>query len=146
MAFLKEAILARVLVVEDEEPIRRLFKEALVGASHEVIEASSGQEGLKASVDHKGEIDLVLTDLSMPGFTGIEMLSAMTEVGFSPPRAIVVSGGFTRPETMEECRQSLSKIVALEVSGALHDFMLKAKPISPAKIVESVAAFMAIPY
>jgi CheY-like chemotaxis protein len=62
-----------VLLVEDEEMVRRMTREVLEGAGYEVLEASSGFEALRLSAGHGGRLDLMLTDVVMPGMSGREL-------------------------------------------------------------------------
>ncbi len=68
----------RVLVVDDEEGIRFLYKEELEEEGCEVVLASDGEEALK-QLDAAGEIDLVLLDIKMPGMDGVEVLRRIKE-------------------------------------------------------------------
>ena len=62
-----------VLVVEDEETVRKLTVTLLRKAGYKVFEASNGQQALELLKDKWGEIDLVLTDLVMPQMGGKEL-------------------------------------------------------------------------
>ena len=62
----------RILVVDDEEPIRRFVERALRDAGYVTITASDGVEAL-AIAQKEGPFDLVVTDLMMPGMTGDEL-------------------------------------------------------------------------
>ncbi len=68
----------RVLVVDDEEGIRFLYKEELEEEGCEVILASDGEEALK-HLDAASDIDLVLLDIKMPGMDGVEVLRRIKE-------------------------------------------------------------------
>ena len=66
----------RVLVVDDEETVRKLLQRILEGAGYQVATAANGKEALyKVSL---GETDLVLLDIKMPEMSGIEVLSKLT--------------------------------------------------------------------
>jgi DNA-binding response OmpR family regulator len=67
----------RILVVDDEEGLRLLYKEELEDEGAEVIVASSGQEALDKLDDN--EVDLVLLDIKMPGMDGVEVLRRVKE-------------------------------------------------------------------
>src|SRR5689334_25414882 len=67
---------ARVLVVEDQEDVRRLLVTALEIEGHAVDEAANAVEGLRRL--QAGRYDLVLTDYAMPGGTGTWMLHEAT--------------------------------------------------------------------
>src|SRR5262249_3785199 len=62
-----------VLLVEDQEALRRLAHGILTEAGYQVLEARNGSEGLVISHHYEKPIDLLLTDVVMPGMTGPEM-------------------------------------------------------------------------
>jgi CheY-like chemotaxis protein len=62
-----------VLVVDDEEAVRRLAVRMLTWTGYQAIEASHGREALAAIEQHTGPVHLVLTDIKMPGMTGREL-------------------------------------------------------------------------
>lgn len=66
----------RVLFVDDDDTLRGLMVQALRKAGCEVDEAEAGEEGLERLRAAPSGYDLVITDLSMPGMSGLEMLIA----------------------------------------------------------------------
>src|SRR5439155_7587016 len=62
-----------VLVVEDNRGLRDLASLVLEEAGFAVLSASSGPEALAVSAGHPGRIDLLLTDLVMPGMSGTKL-------------------------------------------------------------------------
>ncbi len=67
---------ATVLVVDDEENIREILAEMLMTADHEVITAADGAEALH-KLQNTPAIDLVFTDLGLPGMSGYEVAQEM---------------------------------------------------------------------
>ena len=67
----------RILVVEDDPASRYVMRRALEQASLEVVEADSGHEGL-ANLRAR-PADIVVTDISMPGMSGLELLEVVRE-------------------------------------------------------------------
>jgi two-component system cell cycle sensor histidine kinase/response regulator CckA len=62
-----------ILVVEDEDAVRRLTCRILSGAGYRVLEAADGADALARWEEHPGEIDLLLTDVVMPGMSGRQL-------------------------------------------------------------------------
>lgn len=63
-----------ICFVEDEETVRRLIRLVLETQGYTVIAAESGAEALAHAADHGGKIDLLLTDVVMPGMNGRELV------------------------------------------------------------------------
>jgi two-component system KDP operon response regulator KdpE len=67
----------RVLVVDDEEAIRRFLRVALTSQAYTVIEAASGQEALSAATAEKP--DIIILDLGLPDIDGVEVTRLLRE-------------------------------------------------------------------
>jgi two-component system cell cycle sensor histidine kinase/response regulator CckA len=81
----------RVLVAEDEFPIREYYREIMTQAGGEVVCCCEGREALEAFVSGTGVFDALLIDLGMPGMGGIELLKGIRALNTKVP-AIVCSG------------------------------------------------------
>ena len=84
---------ARILVIDDEEPIAQLLNDALTLAGHTVHVATSGRLGLRLAEDTA--FDLVLTDLGMPDISGWEVASRIRERHPQLPVVLVTGWGTT---------------------------------------------------
>jgi DNA-binding response OmpR family regulator len=62
-----------VLVVDDEEAVRRLACRMLTWSGYQALEARHGREALSTIAEYPGPIHLVLTDMKMPGMNGREL-------------------------------------------------------------------------
>jgi DNA-binding response OmpR family regulator len=62
-----------VLVAEDEAGVRGPVRRMLLAHGFSVIEAADGEQALAAAASHQGPIDLLLTDVVMPGMGGAEL-------------------------------------------------------------------------
>ena len=80
-----------VLVVEDEEPVRHIARVALEARGYHVVAASTGAEGLALADDT--EIDLLLTDVVMPGMSGREVATALL-AKYPSVKVLYMSGYF----------------------------------------------------
>jgi len=79
--------LHRILIIEDENDINNMIKEALTKAGYECIQAFSGTEGvLYAKIE---KVSLIILDLMLPGITGTEALNQLKKI--QPIPIIVVS-------------------------------------------------------
>jgi PAS domain S-box-containing protein len=59
-----------ILLIEDEEIVRDLVKEMLTSFGYDVLEARNGREAIDISTEHQGRIDLIVSDVIMPGMSG----------------------------------------------------------------------------
>ena len=82
---MNSVLLADVLVVDDEEPIRTSVAQILRSAGYSVAEAADGQDAL--DMLESGSVTVLLLDIRMPRRTGIEVLQALD----SPPNVILMS-------------------------------------------------------
>jgi CheY-like chemotaxis protein len=69
-----------VLMVDDEAALRPLFRTILEGGGYVVLEASDGAEALRVYEQHRGRIDLLVTDVTMPGMTGPDLAGRLTRL------------------------------------------------------------------
>jgi CheY-like chemotaxis protein len=99
----------RAIIAEDVEDVRRVLAVALRGMGYEILEASSGGELLDQladgllSGDPKSRPDVIITDVRMPGLTGIEILAGLRHAGWQTP--IVLMTAYADPELREEVRR-----------------------------------------
>lgn len=77
----------RILIIDDEEPIRMLLKEWLHTCGYECGEAADGSEGLNRALDE--DWDLVLSDIVMPGLNGIELARVMKQFKSAVPVVMI---------------------------------------------------------
>ena len=69
--------MARILIAEDEEPVRALIARALTDDGHEVSVAADGAEALDILKREEGRFDLLLTDIKMPIMDGLALALAV---------------------------------------------------------------------
>lgn len=113
---------AHVLVVDDEGAIRYSVSKTLQRVGYNVNEAASGEEALEAM--KKQRYDVVLTDIRMPGLTGVELLKRIKDQ--APDSIVILMTGYA----------SLGTAVEALRLGA-HDYLIK--PSSSQDIRQSVA-------
>jgi CheY-like chemotaxis protein len=82
--------MASILIMDDDQAVRTMMRRALERAGHRVSEAQDGAEGMKLYRD--APVDLVITDLYMPGQDGIETIQQLRDE-FPRSRIIAMSGG-----------------------------------------------------
>jgi DNA-binding NtrC family response regulator len=94
-----------ILLVEDEEIVRRVAGRKLTRSGYRVLEAPSGEAALKIVAQHVGPIHLVVTDVVMPDMNGRQMADLLQERGLRAPvlymsgypENIIASRGILQP-------------------------------------------------
>jgi CheY-like chemotaxis protein len=81
--------MAIILIVDDEEMERVLEKTILEGAGHQLLFAGDGEAALKICKER--DVDILITDLAMPGFSGLRLIREL-RLGGLDLRIIAVSG------------------------------------------------------
>ena len=92
-----EGVKARILVIDNEELIRVLFKETLEEQGHSVVTAGSGTEGIECV--RRWDFDIVFLDLKMPDIDGAELLKQLR--GIKPGLMVTIITGYPGSEMME---------------------------------------------
>ena len=100
----------RILIIDDEEPVRRVLRHVLETAGYEILEAPHGKVGTRMAATEK--LDLVITDLVMPEQEGIETVRFFHEHHPNLP-VIAISGAlqgeFLKPASLLGAHATLRK-------------------------------------
>ncbi|MCK5933536.1 MAG: response regulator [Fulvimarina manganoxydans] len=120
--------MANILIAEDEDALRHLVSRALRLDGHEVSAAEDGEEALERLQEADGEFDLVLSDIRMPGLTGIELAHAIAQrwphvkvllmTGYAEQKeaaedlATIIEGVLDKPFAIGDVRRQVCEIVA----------------------------------
>ncbi|MFN7945177.1 MAG: response regulator [Blastocatellia bacterium] len=96
-----------ILVVDDEPMVSRLLQEMLSGYGYRIVTAGSGQEALNWYRTHSGEVDLVITDVVMPGLQGPELCREIQRL--NPHARLLLTSGYS---TSEELHRLIDEGVA----------------------------------
>jgi CheY-like chemotaxis protein len=80
-----------ILLIDDDPEFLNSLTQDLTSAGHRVLQAAEGQEGMDLLEKLGGEVDLVITDLALPGMSGYEVISQLSH-GRKDLRVIAVSG------------------------------------------------------
>jgi nitrogen-specific signal transduction histidine kinase/ActR/RegA family two-component response regulator len=81
-----------ILLIEDEQQLQKLVRTVLAGHGYTVLTASDGLEGLEAAKSHDGPIDLILSDVVMPGVGGPRVVAEIQ--GFRPETEAIFMSGY----------------------------------------------------
>src|SRR5436853_563952 len=133
---------SRILVIDDEGPIRDSLKMTLEYEGYEFIGAATGQEGL--ALAEREAPDLVLLDVKMPGMDGLEVLDRLKSMNDALP-IVVISGHGTISTAVEATKKGAfdfiekpfaSERVLVSLRNALDQRRLKDENRSLKKAVE----------
>jgi len=116
--------MSRILVVDDEHLVRNLTVQVLERAGYDVVSASDAQTALDMLDD--ATVDLVVSDVVMPGLSGVELLNELRDRRPDLP-VLLMTGGSPQPERT-------SRALELGASGIVY------KPFSHADLTDAVHA------
>jgi excisionase family DNA binding protein len=88
----------RILVVDDDEPIRKLFKDTLEKSNYHVLTADSGSKALK--LVHSWKFNLIFLDLKMSVMDGVETFRRIRRIDKVVP--VVIITGYTASEMLQK--------------------------------------------
>ena len=117
--------MAKILLVEDEESIRGFIKINLIRNGFEVIEAGSGEEGIRKALNEKP--DMAILDVMLPGIDGFQVCSKLRNE--YPKIGIIM---------LTAKGQDMDKIMGLEYGA--DDYIVK--PFNPLEVVLRVKAIL----
>jgi len=120
--------MSRILIIEDDAPLREVLATILTNAGHTVTQATEGRQG--CAVFHAAPTDLVLTDLIMPGQEGIETIVQLRRSHPHLP-IIAMSGGTTHAKSY------------LAIAAKLGANRTLPKPFTPAQLLRTIAEVLA---
>ncbi len=115
---------ATILLVEDNPEVRRLMRDILAGAGYAVLEAAGVEEAMAIGRDHPEPIDLLVSDVVMPGFSGVELRRRLAAI--RPAMAVLYVSGYSEEEVASRTNED-SQVTYLQ------------KPFGPAELANSVA-------
>lgn len=116
-----------VLVVEDDDGVRKLTREFLKINGYTVLEARNGAEAIQIPARHAGPVDLLLTDVLMPGMNGREV--AQQFVSLRPETKVLFMSGYTE--------DAITHLGILEPGVAFIE-----KPFSPDELASKVRSVL----
>jgi signal transduction histidine kinase/CheY-like chemotaxis protein len=112
-----------ILIVEDEEAVRLFGTQALIQKGYKVYEASNGDEAIEIIKKHGEDIDLIITDVMMPGINGPEMIQEIS--GDFPSIKVLFTSGY-------------GEDIFIQEFGANRNFNFLAKPYNLKTLIEKV--------
>jgi CheY-like chemotaxis protein len=120
--------MAHVLVVDDEDQMRKLIRLVLQKEGHTVVEASNG----KKAVQHiqENEIDLVISDVVMPDMDGIELIQEIRKA-HPKMKILAISGAGQEGPGLY-----------LNIAERLGADAILMKPFAPGQLIEKVSALI----
>jgi uncharacterized protein (TIGR02266 family) len=125
----------RALVVDDDGLVRRMLAEALQGRGFEVLTARDGEEGLRVVAEELLTLDLLVTDVKMPGMGGEAFVRTIREQGGESELAILVAAGgvdaaLERRMTLAGADAVVDKSVGPELVAQAADAALEQKRLA----------------
>ncbi len=102
-----------ILLAEDEQAVGAFIAAALSSCGFHVLNATGGSQALEMAREHKGEIDLLLSDIRMPEMTGSELAKEIRKL--RPETKILLMSGYTPEDSLEPDWNFLPKPFTVEL-------------------------------
>ena len=102
-----------ILLIDDDDSLRRVMEFSLTEAGYKVHTATSGEEGIQ--LFEKDAFDVVITDITMPGMSGLEVMKAIHRKEANLPVVIITAYG-TIESAVEAMKQGAFDYVSKPVS------------------------------
>jgi CheY-like chemotaxis protein len=93
-----ETALRTLLVVDDDTVVREIVAERLEGSGYSVLQAAGGEDALRI-VNDRSDVDLIITDVRMPGMSGVELMRRVASLGASVK--VILMSGYFEPQKIE---------------------------------------------
>ena len=116
-----------ILLVEDEDEVRKVLHQVLIGKGYRVFQAGSGEEALAISRLHRGAVHLLLTDVTMPRMKGTELANRL--LAERPQTRVIFMSGYNEER----------------LSGGESTWTCLQKPFSPQTLTQTVRAILDTP-
>jgi PAS domain S-box-containing protein len=113
-----------VLLVEDEDEVRKVLHQILIGKGYRVFQAGSGEEALAISRLHRGTVHLLLTDVTMPRMKGTELAARL--LSERPQTRVIFMSGYNEEQ----------------LSGGESTWTCLQKPFSQQTLTQTVRAIL----
>jgi len=119
-----------ILLVDDAAPLRMLTKLILEQCGYTVLDSGEPADALRIAADHQGRLPLMITDVVMPGFTGLVLAERLTRL--RPETKVLFTSGYANDATAEQ-----------EISGTTSAFL--EKPFTRDDLVRRVRELLDLP-
>jgi CheY-like chemotaxis protein len=126
-----------VLLVEDEESVRELVRETLRMRGYKVLEAENGEAGLRVAESRKERIDILITDVMMPGMGGRELARELSAQ--RPEMKVLFLSGYTEEAVLNQGPLGLSTAF-LQKPFTLQNLAKKVRDVLHAGAARSASA------
>jgi CheY-like chemotaxis protein len=98
-----------ILVVDDEEIVRVAARTVLENFGYNILEAENGREGLRVYDRHRGEVCVVLLDMTMPVMSGVETMQKLLQMDREV--VVIATSGYNESEAMQIFGSSISGFI-----------------------------------
>jgi len=122
-----------ILLVDDEPDVRAVARDVLAAKGYRILEAANAEEALRVAQEHGDLIDLLLTDVVMPGLHGHELAAQLRAQ--RPGLKVLYMSGFALVQAQHEMLETRA---GLEPGGPILP-----KPFSPESLTRKVSEVLA---
>ena len=117
--------MANILIIEDQKPLRNLYRSVLRQFNHETVFVTTGEAGVETALRERP--DLIILDLLLPGISGTEVAQRLRKLGILPDVPLIIT-------------TALNEIDAHSIANSLNATAVLNKPFSVNSILNTVSS------
>jgi two-component system phosphate regulon response regulator PhoB len=117
--------MANILIIEDQKPLRNLYRSVLRQFNHETVFVTTGEAGVEIALRERP--DLIILDLLLPGISGTEVAQRLRKLGILPDVPLIIT-------------TALNEIDAHSIANSLNATAVLNKPFSVNSILNTVSS------
>jgi len=114
-----------ILIIEDDENIRKMYTDAFVNAGFSVLTAENGEDGIEIALNKHP--DILLVDIGLPGISGHEVVNTIRKDDWGRIAKVIFLTNFSDPENVVHAVEEGSEEYIVKANTDIHEVVNKVR-------------------